>query len=100
MLRLSALALGPLLARAAPQIGGRIVDSSATIHRWLTKQYSDRSGTLVSVLTRVVDRSWRALEIALAGTDLLQHGLSILGLIGPWWNKSDSLSLLPFTSQF
>jgi len=70
MLRLSALALGPLLARAAPKIGSGNVDNSTIISQWLSERYSDLDGKLVKVLTRVADRAWRALEIALAGEEL------------------------------
>jgi hypothetical protein len=70
MLRLSALALGPLLARAAPKIGSGIVDTSTTISNWLTEQYTHQSDTLVTALTRSVDRSWRSLEVALGGGEL------------------------------
>ena len=72
MLRLSALALGPLLASAAPKIGGGYVDHSTALHNWLLAQYSLASGTLLAALGRSVDRAWRSLEIALAGEKLLQ----------------------------
>jgi hypothetical protein len=67
---LSALCLGPLLARAAPRIGGGSADSPTRISQWLNERLFHPSGTLASVLTRVVDRAWRALEIALAGERL------------------------------
>lgn len=70
MLRLSALALGPLLARAVPKSGSGIVDDWTAISRWLSKRLSDPSGKLTQILTRTVDRAWRSLEIALAGEAL------------------------------
>lgn len=70
MLHLSALALGPLLARAAPKIGSGKVDYSTTISQWLFDRYADPTGKLAKVLTRVSDRAWRSFEIAVAGEDL------------------------------
>src|SRR5579872_6028919 len=72
MLHLSALALGPLLARAAPKIGSGNVDNSTTISKWLTERFFDPDGKFAKVLTRTADRAWRSLEIALAGEDLHQ----------------------------
>jgi hypothetical protein len=70
MLHLSALALGPLLARAAPKISSGVVDNATTISHWLTERFSDPGGKLAKVLTRVADRAWLSLEIALAGAEL------------------------------
>ncbi len=75
MLRLSALALGPLLVRAVPKSGSGIVDDWTAISHWLTKRYSDPSGKLAMVLTRTVDRAWRSLEIALAGEVLHRRAI-------------------------
>jgi hypothetical protein len=70
MLHLSALALGPLLARAAPNISSGNVDISTAISRWLAERFADPTGKLARVLTRIADRAWLSLEIALAGEDL------------------------------
>lgn len=71
MLRLCALALGPLLARAK-RLGAGVTDQTNGIRLWLLGQEADSSGRLANALTRTIDRSWRALEIALGGDELVQ----------------------------
>jgi serine/threonine protein kinase len=88
--RLAVLALRPLADGAALSFGRTSSDLVVEkVDQFLTRQFLEQRGLFSDALRRIVDRSWKAIEIALSGTAWLRQvanstDKSVIDLLSPF----------------